>query len=170
MSKATIIVIILGILIALAIYFFTDFNPATSLYSLLQNPLDSVSNWPAIITENWQTLTGTVGGIAAAASLAKMQLNRTKEQAQQTQNVMQGQMIELTQANAKLEGLVDAQKETIADQAAKIGEKQAEIKTLEKTISAKDAQIQRLTNDLSYGQKAEKDWVKQQILEATQKP
>jgi len=98
---------------------------------------------------------------------AMQKLEQVKKEATLQLGQLEGEKLEVNEAKAKVEGNLDAYKTRVTEQTAQITQLETEKTKLNETITQQNSTIQRLQNDLSYGQKAEKDWVTQEIKKAT---
>jgi hypothetical protein len=169
MNKTTLILVALSGAVGFALVWFIGFNPITIITNFATNPIESLNSLTTTLTQHWQILASGLTGFAGAFTIFSKVYGKMKSTKQEAENLLQGQVIEANRATAKVEGQVDGYKETLSQQAVLISTKDTEIAKLKEANLAKDGQIQRLNNDLSYGQKAEKDWVKQYVDNKTRK-
>ena len=140
------------------------------MYSFVQDPVGSLQELPNTLVSNWQPVATGVGGAISALALVSRTYSQKKEEAQEIQSNLQGEVTTLSEAKAKVEGQVEAQKTTIQLQADQLKVKEAKITELNQTINQKDAAIKQLTWEDHHIKKKDKDEIIQEVLKQTRKP
>jgi len=169
MNKSTLILVALSGLAGFSLVWMwlTGFNPVTAITQFISNPAAAISELVSLFTQRLDVVAPVVAVISGAVALGSHLIKQVKSTAKEGQDILKGQMLEMDQAKANIEAELIVNKEVVARQTTKITTLESEKTKDAKTIRDQALTIQRLQNDLSYGTKAEKDWVKQEIQEAT---
>lgn len=147
MSKTALILIVLCGLAGLALVYFFDFNPVSSMTSFIQDPMGSLQNLPNTLISNWQPVATGVGGAISALALVSRTYSQKKQEAQEIQGNLQGEITAVSEAKAKVEGQVTAQETIITAQTDQLKAKEIEIGKLKDLVRQHESSIQRLQRD-----------------------
>lgn len=131
MSKTTIFILILGVSLGVAIYFFTGFSLDT-IYTYIQNPstiLESLQSIPQTIQQHWQNLLSYIGGIGTMLFLAGKAYSNYKQSRQRVEQNLQG-------INAQLQGQVSEASNIIAQKDEKIEAYQTKVSQLQEKANS----------------------------------
>jgi len=171
MNKSTLILVVLSGVAGFSLVWtwLTGFNPITAVTQFISDPVAGISAFISLVTQRLDIVAPVVTVVAGAVALGSRVVNKVKSTAKDTENLLKGQVLEANLATAKLEGNLEAAKATVTEQTSIITQLQTEKNKLNDTITQQNNTIQRLQNDLSYGTKAEKDWVTTEIQKATRK-
>lgn len=170
MSKTTLILVALFGIAGFAVTWFTGFNPITSLYTLVTNPLSVIETLPNTLWQNWQTIAATIGTSITALTLATNKLSNAKDEAQSIENSLKAQVIDANQATAQLEWQVDGLKKTIENQSETLITKDTEITNLKQTVEQLEQHNRRLVEGQQYAKKLSTDDVRKIVRQETRKP
>ena len=170
MSKTALILITLCFLAGIALVMFLDFNPTTAMLSLAEDPVGSLETMPDMLIGNWQAIATGIGGSISALALFSRTYSQKKQEAQEIQRNLQGQLIAESDAKAKVQAQVDALNTTIDNQSELITAKGDEINRLKLTVGQLERHNRRLLEAQQSANKLRKDEVIQLIHKETRKP
>jgi len=147
------------------------YPPFVSFIRGIPTDVTQLTGW---VQSNLLAIVPTAAGVGTVVTLLYNQVYKRAKQAQEQLatekvNLVQGELLSVNTAKAQVEGNLQAVQTRVTEQTALITQLETDKTALTKTVTEQANTIQRLQNDLSYGTKAEKDWVTTEIQKATRK-
>ena len=171
MNKSTIILVALSGLsgFSLVYMWLTGWNPITAITGFISNPMGTVSSLISLVTQRLDIVAPVVAVASGAIAMGKGIINRVKSTAKDTENLLNGQLVEANQTAAKLEGTLKAVQTKVTEQTRRITELEAEKSKLNDKITEQTNTILRLQNDKKSLTKEEEDRLYERVVEKVRK-
>lgn len=148
MNKTTVLVILVGVAIGVAICLFTNWNPITTFQSFIANPQEYLQSIIPTVQQHYQTILAGLSGFGVTLGIANKAYNKTKQEAKETANILNSQISKLKtdheQEKAKLEGQIQTLKEQTNNPTLELQEAQTLVTKQATTITKQKASIDEL--------------------------